>query len=349
MTKVKDLFQKGQENLRAQAVEEEKKKVGVLRGGSSGIMLGNTAAGNCLVRTWLRYTGQDPGMDEEEAASSGLLFEAGHFNEDAWIKVLRAGGWDGVIKQEEEIPVSFTTEDGHLITGRPDIVLCDNEGKPQLGIELKLVASIWTARSVLLNKTPKLGHLIQAAFYSHCLQTPWELWYTNRVYFETSADFAQKDYPAYGAPGSEYFQYVFTNLVGGKKQNITEEQYVAAMKSRLPNLAVEARARKYKPFVQGFYLFWDAEGFLNYQALAEGETTFPAVKTVITVNRILEFYNKVPQVPSLERLEVPTTIKADGKKESWSLCSYCPHQDTCPVKNKTKEPLDKWAKRINSK
>ena len=202
MSKIKELYLAG---LRARIKEHddrEKAKTGTLRGGNSGIITeGGIAAGACGRLTYLRAKGINPNPIEEERE---LMFAAGRSNEDSWLDALKRS-YDGPILCEEEIPTHWITTEGTPVTGRPDIVLGKDDGvatedtkysyspdeewndgparafAPHLGIELKLVSSLWTARTVLIEDTPKIEHLIQSAHYSWQLDCPFELWYTSRA------------------------------------------------------------------------------------------------------------------------------------------------------------------------
>jgi hypothetical protein len=109
------------------------------------------------------------------------MFAAGETNEDTWVDILRRV-WPGVIKRETEIPIEFEIA-GVKVTGRPDIVLCEADGTPTLGLELKGIFSYNSARDVLLEGKPKDENLVQAAVYSKSLGIPWVLCYTNVSHF----------------------------------------------------------------------------------------------------------------------------------------------------------------------
>ena len=109
------------------------------------------------------------------------MFAAGNLNEDAWFEWLGLSSYEGKILREEEVPSLWYTSNGTKVTGRPDIVLCseavvpedveasevrqfiqndDKYYEPLEGIELKLMCSFWTFRSVVLEGMPKFGHMI---------------------------------------------------------------------------------------------------------------------------------------------------------------------------------------------
>lgn len=334
-----ELFQRGQKELQRQHDEAEGLKSGVLRGGSVGIAMTASAttdvAGNCPAQAFLRFKGINISGLEQGTSTRELMFEAGRTNEDSWYTVLKAAT-DLDIKREEEIPVDYTLEDGTRVTGRPDMVLMGIDNKPVRGIELKLVSSVWTARTVLITKTPKLSHMIQSAHYAiklaeqHGLPEPlpFELWYTNRADFETKADFSLEAYPRYGEPMARHFAYRFYQVAAdpstGKfsRKSLTEKEYLARLEL---GEQVEAIPAKYLPFIQGFHVII-REGKVFYQdALAGPEA--PLFPTVITTERINRYYRLVA---GLQKVPAePITIKVDGKRENFKLSSYCPLGRMC--------------------
>jgi len=167
------------------AVEEVKKR-GILRGGNSGCLTeGGDVLGSCHRTTLGRYLGVSTPNDEH----SVFYFAAGYGNEDRWIDLLTAA-WDGKILREEETPIRWTARSlgGREVpvTGRPDVVLCDNDGQPITGIELKKVCSSYRAVKVFLAVEPDTKHLIQAAHYSWQLgKLPWILSYTSDSSYDT--------------------------------------------------------------------------------------------------------------------------------------------------------------------
>ena len=169
----------GHAALDAAKTASEKEKVGTLRAGSAGAVVGDKVYGECHRKALARHLG----VDGERDLPTKLMFAAGETNEDSWMKVLAAGYAGGIIKRESEIPVTFEV-DGVKVTGRPDIVLCDASGTPEFGIELKGIFSVNTARDVGLVGKPKIENLIQAAVYMRELNVPYALAYTSRCYWK---------------------------------------------------------------------------------------------------------------------------------------------------------------------
>lgn len=147
-----------------------------LRGGDSACLLPDgRLMGKCARLAHLK----SQGISESLRGAKQLMFEAGFLNEDAWLTNLKEN-WEGKIRCEEEIPTAWTTNGGTPVTGRPDIVLCDEDGNPQVGLELKLVSSPFTAYNVMAKQIPTLDHLPQAMHYMVQLGCPFKLVYTSR-------------------------------------------------------------------------------------------------------------------------------------------------------------------------
>jgi hypothetical protein len=179
---IRDLLIKGQSAQDAAKKAEDALKVGVLRGGTAGCVTADgKILGNCHRVALARVIGIDKSIEFERH----IMFDAGNAAEDSWAAKLLAAGAD--IRRESEIPVTVDIG-GRLITGRPDIVLGemkDEEFVPTCGIELKGVFSASTAVKVLLEDTPDVKHLTQAAFYSMSLNIPYWLCYTNPSAIDT--------------------------------------------------------------------------------------------------------------------------------------------------------------------
>jgi hypothetical protein len=346
---IHELFKKGQENIKKKAAEVESTKLGVLRAGNAGLLFEDgSSTGACQAKTWLRFRGivTDKLQQEGDLNSRELMFEAGRINEDAWFAVMEASGWQGKILREEEIPIKWSLpKAGTLVTGRPDMALLDETGKPVIGIELKLVSAIWTARSVLINRVPKLAHLIQAAHYSWKLECPFEIWYTNRTDFETKADFSLDAYPQYGEPGSEHFTYRFYKSEADpktgkfKQKGIDNEMQFLLLREAGEN--VYANVAKYKPFVQGFKLQFDTQGRLWYIDACNPDAE--AQLTVVTRESIERYYESVATLTKVPK--EPLTMKPSGKKEAYKLSAYCELGRKC-CKYQEGKDIEKWGEEV---
>lgn len=330
-----NLIKRGQANLDKKGKDAEKLKSGVLRAGNAGIVAMEESVGACHRKTYLRYKGIEINDIED---SKELMFAGGRANEDLWTLILEAAAEPGlVIRREEEVPVrwSFPISDEPgaeeiTVTGRPDIVLFkegfDANGSPVLepviGLELKQVSSLWSARNVGIKFKPGTSHLIQAAHYSWQLGVPFQLWYTSRSNHAAVHDlgFAKVPYPTKETAEPQHKERLLFNKNGFLKDIL--------------------------PFYQGFELGWTDKGQLKYRAIKmndegqAGEWVF----TLITINGIKEFYRKVARTEIDGLGGRPLAIEANGDKASYSACDYCPLKSVCD--SKENEGLQEWVKSV---
>lgn len=311
MIYIDGIYKKGQALITEEHDAQEKTKVGTLRGGSTGaLMYGKTPIGMCARKAYLRYKGIPI---EAISDDRHLMFAGGITNEDIWADILTRGldkGWS--IKREEEIPIAWDTPGGHRVTGRPDLVLLYND-IPKVGIELKQVSSLWTAKDVLTGH-PKVPHLLQAGHYAYQLGVPWELWYTSRVDF-----------------------------------SVSREGWQQSLMAGLPNEVLEWRENKDKygkithsinkilPFRQGYKIEWRKEQ-LWYAPVGTDEWT----STIITWPSIAAFFDSVGGTDSKGVLPPrPVNVDAAGAEGGYSMCDvkYCPLSAVC---DKDELVLSKW-------
>lgn len=312
--KTKDLLEQAFLEMQAERAAKEETKVGILRAGNAGLMDDGQFAGACPRLAYLRMIGLEAnGVDEDQ----NLMLESGLGNEELWVSALQRK-WPGQIKQEEEIPIAWETKNGTRVTGRPDIVLCDKEGKPVRGLELKLVCSVWTARTVLMGH-PKLTHLTQAAHYSwkigecYGLEGPleFELWYTSRVNWAL-VGWMQRHFPNQGQQNSEFIDYQ------------EENGYLNPF--------------RIQPFKIGFEISLGEKltDVVKYRQI--GTTDWK--ESIVSRARIADFYDFVSQMETNKELGPrPKALKVYGDKENYSPCKYCPAlKDIC---DSTKQ-FDEW-------
>jgi hypothetical protein len=179
-TNILSLYKQGQEKISEERAAEEEGKLGTLRGGGTGCI---TDAGEVVAKCHRLSHLRSLGIQESKGHNDKLMFEAGFANEDIWVDVLSAS-WKGSIICEEDIPTRWLTSNGTPVTGRPDLVLCEQEGddyKPVLGLELKLVSSPWSAYNKAAKQIPDIEHICQAAHYMWQLDIPFKLCYTSRA------------------------------------------------------------------------------------------------------------------------------------------------------------------------
>lgn len=166
------LFMEGREKLAAARAELEKEKVGTLRGGSAGALVGEHVLGTCHRIALARFKGlQSPASSETRT-----IWEAGEVSEINWMEKV-AAAWPGKVTGDKDYPLTYEVR-GVKVTGRPDLMFLDADGKPVLGCELKNVESYKSATSIMFENKPKVDNLIQAAHYSLKFGVPWILVYS---------------------------------------------------------------------------------------------------------------------------------------------------------------------------
>lgn len=345
MTKIPSiykLFLEGQKKLLAKAKQEESSKLGILRAGNTGMITSEgQIIGPCLGLTYLRFKGVDVKGLEDDGDFSGiqgreLMFEAGRSNEDLWTEVLKQA-WSGTILRESEIATSWTTSQGIRVTGRPDVVLCTKEGKPVLGLELKLVSGFWTAYNVLCKGQPKFNHLLQAAHYSWQLKVPFEVWYASRSDYHT-VGWISSQLPKPGEPGSDILEYTYYRLNADQsKTKVAKWQW-----QKLTPEDRTAEPLKILPALHGYRIEFKPDGFLYYQDISNPKETW--LKSIITLDNIQRYYETIADGIEIVPPE-PTLTKANGTKENYKARDYCPLGPLCCAYQKGK-PIDEWTDAI---
>jgi hypothetical protein len=295
------LLQYGSAKLIADSDKADKEKAGTLRGGSGGWISEDLqyVTGRCPRLAWARYAG----FTTEDNADKEPMFSAGHLSEDGVCNVLSAANIQYL--RESSVPTSWTTANGTLVTGRPDIVLTDGGEKLSHGLELKLVSSLWTALEIL--QTPKTDHVIQATHYSKQLNIPYSIVYVNRTNWSLLSDFALKKAPKEGEAGSELLNY---------------KEY----KKKLDNgKTIKYRAPKdMKPFYRVFPLNFDEHGQVQIDTGKEIITSF------ITWEGIERYYNFVSMINTTGNCgPVPTAVDLAGNSKSYKACEYCNLDKIC--------------------
>lgn len=166
------LFMEGRRKLAAERAEQEKEKVGTLRGGSAGALVGEHVLGTCHRIALARFKG----LQSEASDETRTIWEAGEVSEINWMEKVSAA-WSGKVTGDKDYPLKYEVR-GVPVTGRPDLMLLDTDGQPVLGVELKNVESIQSATSMVYEGSPKTDNLIQAAHYSLKFGVPWILAYS---------------------------------------------------------------------------------------------------------------------------------------------------------------------------
>ncbi len=319
------LLRDGRLRQQVEHAVEEQKKLGTLRVGNSGIRSPDSddVAGSCHRKTYLRTLGIEVERPDD---SKLMMFELGYASEDIVVKTLQGSLEPGhVILREADIPINWTTRNGTAVSGRPDVVICKQYSpdpadplvvqkvinQPVLGIELKSVHSVWSAKKYLFEQTPSLSNLCQAGHYMWKLGIPYRLIYKGYSQLGQGMSWAPRMasmFPAKGEPMSEYLDY---NEKGMPLQ--------------------------VKQFEIGYQLELDQHGRLKYKS----DLSDKWVSSLITVADIEGYYNYVAEMGERKQLGPrPMTLDAVGNKESYQMCKYCPLQETCD-KHETKG-FDTW-------
>jgi hypothetical protein len=168
---IKDLYQKAGIIEAAEHLAKEGDKQGVLRGGTTGAVADDgEVIGQCHRKALVRFLGL------QKPSGSNYWFDMGFANEELWVAKIKKS-WPHNIRCEEDYPIRWEV-DGTPVTGRPDMVLFDEDDKPVAGVELKSVGAINSAMGVRFENKPKTANLLQAAHYSSQVGVPFYLVYT---------------------------------------------------------------------------------------------------------------------------------------------------------------------------
>ena len=284
---------------------KEKEKVGTLRAGNTGMVQDDGAiTGKCHRLSYLRYKGvQLPHDDDRD-----IMFEFGRVANENLIldKLVRQLPRNMKILREGEIPTGWTTPAGVQVTGSPDFVL-QIAGENVLGIELKMVSSVWTAVSVMCKSEPSYDHLLQAAHYMWQMGCPWKILYVSPV-----------DYAIPFIPKGE----TWPSNIDGKLKEIIE-------------FYDNGKPKKINPFRLAYDLRFDDDGCLEFRR--EDESGF-YTRSPISIRGIELYYQTVATIDERKELgDRPINLKATGDLATWNKCDkkYCDVSDIC----------DQWEKR----
>lgn len=321
---ITSLLRRGREIEREEHAAGEVGKIGTLRAGSTGILADNgDIAGYCHRKAHLRSLGIeiDPPTDDKL-----IMFELGYASEDVVADSLLKSLPEGLVMlREEEIPIAWQTRNGTRVTGRPDIVVCripsniaEAESSqlvadkiPVLGLELKSVHSVWVAREVLFNRTPKLGNLAQAAHYMWKLNIPYKLvykGYSSLGQGMVSSDWMARMFPRPGDWGSEFMEY---NEKTGKPKHVKQFEIV-------------------------YDLEFDTHGRLKFRV----EGTDKWISSLVTTGDIERYYEYVSTLPEKGLGPRPLTLDPLGEKLNYRDCQYCPLESICDSTEKM--GYEKW-------
>lgn len=151
---------------------EKEKDVKAYRIGSSGAVIGSEVYGTCHRIAHLR----DIGVEVPPDLGTDIMWKAGEGNEDTWLRILEAAGFDGEILTQDKAEAQIDGVD-QPIQGHPDLIL-RTKTDGDIGVELKGIFGWTTAELAWIKHTPKNENLIQAAGYSYYRKIPYILAYT---------------------------------------------------------------------------------------------------------------------------------------------------------------------------
>ncbi len=346
---ISSLLQAARKKDRDEHASGESAKLGTLRAGTTGLLTEEgDVAGQCHRKAHLRSLGLEIDPPTPDRL---IMFELGFANETVILDQLKQVMPKGhTILVEEEIPISWQTSNGTIVSGRPDLVFCKSEYSfsdempephplttwmgggqahkyaiekkvPVLGIELKSVHSMWTVREVLFNRSPKLDHMVQSAHYMWKLGIPYKLIY--KSYSQLGQGMAggkdswvSKQFPRSGAAMSEFVEY-------NKQGNI----------------------KHIRQFEVVYDLRIDRHGRVQYKL--ESETDSQWTNTIVTTQDIERYFEFVSKMGSEQKLGPrPMTLGIDGSEANYSSCSYCPLNNTCALAEKNKWGYSEWLEEV---
>lgn len=289
---------------------EEKEKLNVLRGGNTGVALGDgNYAGECPRKAYMRWKGLFLSAEDNR----GIMFEGGLANETILIEKLTRQLPAGFkILTQSECGTSWEIN-GIKVTGSPDIVIADKDNVPHVGIECKQICSLWTGIDVLLKNKVSLKHLAQSAHYMLELGLPeYKLIYVSYVDYQLPYMKALDAYvPAKDAALSEHFEY-----------------------------GTNGKAKKMLPFRKVYELGFNDAGFLQYRE--EGSKSFWTT-TVIHRQGIYDFFAHVTTLDS-NLGPRPLTLTAEGEFATYNICDYC--KEIKPVCDKYETVPSRWLSEV---
>lgn len=365
--------------------EKERTRRGNLRGGTSGILLTETgeSAGACVRKAHLRSLGVQL---EEPTEDKLIMFDLGYASEDVVYKkllpTLRPGE---MILREEQIPTSWFTSNGTKVTGRPDIVICEEyledtihvesdgterlipmrAARPLLGLELKSVHSMWTARDVLFQFSPKLANMAQSAHYMWQLSlqagkdVPYKLIYSSYSQLGqgmagTAEGWVTKMFPAPGDYHSSLLEYNYykkvTKEVLNRKSGKLEMREVNSKCSKEEYLQTSPNKRDHgikhlKQFNLIYDLKFDDTGRLMYREENDAGNWTP---TIVTRDGIRDFYEYVSTMEAEKKVGPrPGQVDIHGEKAGYRDCDYCPLKQTCTDSEKL--GYDVWLQMVQKR
>lgn len=301
---IKQLLREGLLNNIIEHNKKDMAKFGNMRGGNAGAVIDKKVYGACARTTALRLAGVQ--LPTEESAA--ILMAFGIANEDVVTRYLATCGIPPEqIKREDEIPVVYNHPSGKLVTGRPDAVIMDEQGKPFWGLELKLKGTYYGAKNILFDGKADTSHIIQAAHYMFKLGLK-----KYSILYSIPVRFAVQD----------------RDMAMAKKLGVAE-----------------LRAHDGQPqyLKLGFYeaqLELSDEGRLSITALAAYNRPAKTTELKLTEKSIEAYYQMVVDLDARKEMPPrPTSGSIIPKQKEWRLCDYCQLKETC---DSHEDKIDVW-------
>ena len=287
------LFKKGIEAEKLERARREAELAGSLRGGNTGYMVNGQIHGRCAREAVLRYFG----VDKDFSTSLRIQFAMAEYAETMLIeKFGKATDLD--IMTQDECSIEWDCG-GMPVKCSPDIVFA-NQGTPTLGVEVKMISSIWTLRNVtpfsFIPGKPNADHLCQAAHYSRKLGQqngtdfiPWKLLYICPVgYHAHTKDLRESSYNSEFLKRQDY----------GKREVFKIESHMVT-----------------------YDMTFDSTGRVLYRLESEGREE-AWTSTPITAQGIEDYYNVVAEC--VREKKMPPRMKntdLTGKALKWQKYS----------------------------
>lgn len=298
---VKELLDKGLVGLaKASAVKESRGQANgpILRGGSSGAVIGGKIYGNCARLAHLRIKG----FQVQEAPKKQLMFSVGRALEEVLFELLTHSGLKPEqIKREEEDPISYSHSSSLPVEGRPDFILYSEAGERETGIECKGKLSYWGARNLLVEHKADTSHLVQAAHYmwAHDLKK-YALVYLLPTKYPLSPK-RKKDGEFLGWDGFENLPPEMVEVKGDWPM-ATEINYYVITLSTGPDSTLHVKMHNGKTYTTS--LTWEATQAFYSEVVGMGKDA------------------PLPPPPTAD------SILGKGMKE-WKKCDYCALRPIC--------------------
>ena len=301
-------LRRGQLEISKENQNKEKERVGYIRGGSSGAIIGDDVYGTCHRKAHLRMLGISTPLEEEIE----LMTKQGEQNEEIWIAELKAAGYKVLHHDDFKLEMEIH---GKQFKGSPDIGIVDPKtGKLLTGLENKNLSASSTAVKRNNELEPDSTHLVQTSTYSVLLAKklgepkpiPYQLAYSSRNIWQISS-MAKK----------------YVNILSKYDRDVEVRNF--------------GKQFSLKPFHRIYYIDWNDEGEMKWITSDRKDWAQTPLKEEhimfffdVVANRIAETKDLGPR---------PTTKQLGIKKAGYSPCNYC---DFAAVCEEYEDNYDAW-------